>query len=795
MIKVFKYLLLSLMLVLSTTIVLGADIVIQNTDTNVTDLLNDGNYTLTAIIDYVEFVGAPFNDIQVELVLKSANAISDLSIDSTNPSTFASFFLTDNADFDISGFQPNNDYIITINASGQSKSTTKDVTLSVDPLPPVHNVTVTSDYSATRRYNESMNITVNLTNNGDVTESLTPKLTIDFDELVLDKVYLDSVELTLGVDYTNTVVSNSRVITITNSFDITSSNSKVLAYEFTPSESKTYSYDFEYVVNSQTKYESDSFFVQEANPNKLTIYEIFDELNLDPLAFTLNDDYDINLSSKIYNNGANDQETVAVKFYLDNTSNLIYQTTLNLSSSAVDIAEYTKTFDLSGSYDFIVNVVGNDVNETSTKPITVLRDLDLDTVQDEDQSVIFTTSKFTTTNFNGSINITVDSVVLNKTEDYVGSKLITFKDDNEVLVEFNHDFNNSYLNLNGITVKRNTTIGGIIVNGLTGTTKTLYMKRIDSSKTNVCVKTADITEFSEISANCNGASEKLMTCSLSDSQYPCEMVLVDGEYYFKVQNLEHSAIIQTSKQISSGSSGGSSGSSGGSSGGSGYTKPKDENVEKSDEFSFTNIKENEAIKKTLDEDLVLTSIEITTKTNKSKVEFKVELLKNKPTDLDDEEVALENVVHYLKIDHEGLDNDDISESKLAFKLENKYDEYDVNLYRFNGKTWDKLITTIINSDDEFTYYEAITSNLSYFAIKYDEKEIEEPTVNVTIVPTNETLGNETVEAEVEEPKEGLSFEVKVQIVIVLAIILAAIGYNFLKPKPLRRKARHRHRRH
>ena len=91
--------------------------------------------------------------------------------------------------------------------------------------------------------------------------------------------------------------------------------------------------------------------------------------------------------------------------------------------------------------------------------------------------------------------------------------------------------------------------GYVIVKGLEldeGNTKTVYVDRLMTNATGVCVKDVEVSSIQEISEDCGGADELYLPCNGFDNlDYKCE--LIDGKY--KISGLHHSGVIETDNEF------------------------------------------------------------------------------------------------------------------------------------------------------------------------------------------------------------------------------------------------------
>jgi hypothetical protein len=97
---------------------------------------------------------------------------------------------------------------------------------------------------------------------------------------------------------------------------------------------------------------------------------------------------------------------------------------------------------------------------------------------------------------------------------------------------------------------------------LFGGTKTIYMDRMNTTLTDVCIKDAEITSKDDISPKCDQADEYIVPCDGKDvSGYSCTLNEETNQY--KITGLKHSGVIQTDAVVEDtivNNNGGSSGS-------------------------------------------------------------------------------------------------------------------------------------------------------------------------------------------------------------------------------------------
>jgi PGF-pre-PGF domain-containing protein len=151
------------------------------------------------------------------------------------------------------------------------------------------------------------------------------------------------------------------------------------------------------------------------------------------------------------------------------------------------------------------------------------------------------------------------------------------------------------------------------------------------------------------------------------------------------------------------------------------------------------------------------------------------------------------VYQYLKVDR--YDIYDVSSLKISFRVKNSWltdeniDQNTVTLYRYHNRQWNALTTTLTDSDDTYTHYEAVSPDFSYFAIAGTTK-----TIGAEVTPENVTEGistEETIPKEVAGEEKG---EEKITpksrrgttIIIIISLLLLVVllsAYIYLKKQP------------
>jgi PGF-pre-PGF domain-containing protein len=173
----------------------------------------------------------------------------------------------------------------------------------------------------------------------------------------------------------------------------------------------------------------------------------------------------------------------------------------------------------------------------------------------------------------------------------------------------------------------------------------------------------------------------------------------------------------------------------------------------------------------------MTEISITVKNRAVSVSITIEKLDQKPAD-----VAVDvagKSYRYIKITKENLDDENIQEGKIKFKVEkswinaNSINVATIALYRY-ANTWNKLDTAKLSEDSSYVYFEATTPGFSYFAIS---GEAIAPTTTIpgatTTIPTTTTLPGMI-------PK-GYEWTYWVMAVVVIVAVVF-LSWKFLKKK-------------
>jgi len=167
------------------------------------------------------------------------------------------------------------------------------------------------------------------------------------------------------------------------------------------------------------------------------------------------------------------------------------------------------------------------------------------------------------------INVSINGTT-NLSQIFEGTFDVIIADGNETVAEFTYTFNsttNSTLDLSNITVQTqgaNSTSGSLIISGIDltsfGTTKTVYVDKLNVSMNAVCIKDAEVASISEVTSACTGSGEVKVECNgVSQSGFICSET--DNGTRYMITGLVHSGITQISYTVpvSSSSSGGGGG--------------------------------------------------------------------------------------------------------------------------------------------------------------------------------------------------------------------------------------------
>jgi PGF-pre-PGF domain-containing protein len=212
------------------------------------------------------------------------------------------------------------------------------------------------------------------------------------------------------------------------------------------------------------------------------------------------------------------------------------------------------------------------------------------------------------------------------------------------------------------------------------------------------------------------------------------------------------------------------------------------------------------IMKISSDDFGIKEIILTLKNLANNVKIIIEKLPGKPADVTQNISG--KVFRYLKITTVNLDDANINGMiKIKFQvtqswlIANGIDPKNIVLMRFANNTWNDLVTTLLSSDDKYSYYEAESPGLSYFAIgvRSTVTPIVIPPVTPPTTPPAETPAEQppatTPPAETpaqQPPTTGVKTTTKkpsvlaiilVMIAVFMAIVLIILGFTRKRKRP------------
>lgn len=139
------------------------------------------------------------------------------------------------------------------------------------------------------------------------------------------------------------------------------------------------------------------------------------------------------------------------------------------------------------------------------------------------------------------------------------------------------------------------------------------------------------------------------------------------------------------------------------------------------------------------DDVKIEKIEIEVTNPVNNVEVTITRTFSQPTDvaISASSATDEKVYTYLKIEKTNIDDSDVKNVKIRFKVEkswltnNNIDASTVALKRYENGVWGTLTTNKVSEDGTYVYYEAISAKLSVFAII--AKQLPAPTTTASTI--------------------------------------------------------------
>ena len=265
-------------------------------------------------------------------------------------------------------------------------------------------------------------------------------------------------------------------------------------------------------------------------------------------------------SGQIYFNITfNDSNAADYIFSFYNGSIWINQTAAYVSGTEIQVIKNITTVSGDINWTWYVNDSIGNLNQTSLWGALIdTVDTDSDGILDSSDPLLFNET-FVNVSGISQLNITVAGNSTNGS--FTGVQEVVFYDGSSLIVNFSHNFSQSSLNLQNISINKTTTALIVNFSGQLQGNKTLYIT--DDSFAALCVKDDHVNSINDISAACTGANETNFATCIGTSVRINAINCTDLGTSFKIENLRYSAIRGTQSSSSSGSS--SSGGGGGSS--------------------------------------------------------------------------------------------------------------------------------------------------------------------------------------------------------------------------------------
>lgn len=502
--------------------------------TSVDTIVEDQDYTLSVRVYALPTTGATNLSIEID----GLNSTSNLSKSIGNVSTVQNHY------WNLTGYTGGQVYSINVTATDGVVSDNVTFLLTVNSsAKPVltHTLTANDAYA-----DEISQIYVNVTNTGDKNDT-DVEVKLNFEEGL--NFYGASI-LGIPIIVDNTTSSGKRYLR-TNLSNIGINESIIVVFNVTSSTADTY--DVRSVIEWYGVALEDNLnlIVNDALTSSLKIISMSGESNSNLKNVVLTN-YTYDIPVVILNNGTTTINNLRIEYFLNGTS--IDNSTYASLASATQLTDtLSYTFNESEVYNVSVVVSSDNTSDINFyKTYDVLLDKDSNNIADETQSFIGNSSTVTTTGIAGDVYIYVNESSMDQMGNYSGTLLVEVKNAlNVTLFEFDHDFSADVPDLSSTVLKLyKSTVGGMIVNGLNGYTKTFYIPDIDTTKDHICVNTDELNDISSISSACSGSSEVLLNCTASGittSGYTCtNNVNLGGSMYYKVEGLTSSAVVESS---------------------------------------------------------------------------------------------------------------------------------------------------------------------------------------------------------------------------------------------------------
>lgn len=155
---------------------------------------------------------------------------------------------------------------------------------------------------------------------------------------------------------------------------------------------------------------------------------------------------------------------------------------------------------------------------------------------------------------------------------------------------------------------------------------------------------------------------------------------------------------------------------------------------------------------------------------------------NKPEDVPSSSESDSETVHsYMEINHKNLDNDDIEDVSIKFRVEkswleeNNKEPSSVGLKRYNNDNWDVLAVSQFDETDTHYIYKAQTPGFSHYSIYAEEDQTY--SISEGSDDTSEDSSDETKQAE--DDREGIP-GLTIFVIVALIALVAVAAVTTLK---------------
>ena len=245
-----------------------------------------------------------------------------------------------------------------------------------------------------------------------------------------------------------------------------------------------------------------------------------------------------------------------------------YNSTDWINDSAVsytdgELVEITKTSPTSSgdiNWTFYFNDTIGNTNQTDVWSVTVNSlDEDNDGLLDTEDNLFYNESNVTSLGVD-ALNITIGGNSTNESINEVQEVL--FYDEEELMINFSHNFTESVLDLRNVSIIKDTNSLIINISNQLQGNKTLYLT--DNEFISLCVKDAEVESIDEVSSTCDSTNETDFTTCLNSNATINGINCIDLGTTIQVENLQYSAVRGTQASSTTSSSSGGGGSSGGS---------------------------------------------------------------------------------------------------------------------------------------------------------------------------------------------------------------------------------------